>query len=637
MRGSARRLVPVLLLLGPLLLSLASAAAEPTPIPLDHLAGLELPRLTPEDLGGPQTPLLLSLSTFPPTTAHEATLERLGARVTDTFEVARALRVEVPVAMADHLAGLPFIANAAPDEPVAMNLASSKRASGLPAELVAAGLTGEGVTIALVDTGIDQAHPGLRDRVLLDMAVTPSGVEVGAPGATEHGTHVAGILVGTGAGASRAEDVSGVAPGSRLVSLDLSTQFTTSNALRAFEWIYKNHEKHDIRVVSNSWGRQRDAAAYDPDDAIIRASDALVAEGLVVVFSSGNGGDAPGRMTLEATNPNVITVGAVTDGGVVESYSSRGPVLDDGARAGWTKPDLVAPGSRIVSTRSEGTAGNHYLMMNGTSMAAPHVSAAAALLLQARPSLTPGQVKGLLLETARDISAPGLDDETGHGMLDIHAAVRRVESSGDEVREESSTLHRQGQITGPAPLGGVLPVASSNGRDAFNFEVPRNTTAVRALVEWTGKGPLKVTLRDPLGSAKSTMLRSSGIVSVDAPLPGTWRMLLEADELDRGEYEAEVTLTWLERTAGLDLPVSDMSIRTDPPFGGPPSVMDRVHVPVLGEMALLVPLTAVGSFTLMSVGWITVAAVKRRRARRDAEEEARFAARWARVNGLDPS
>ncbi len=545
----------------------------------------------------PET-LIVTLDTWPLDSAAKASLAGLGVQVVDTVPMAQALIVQAPGQASQRLQALSFVAQAHPDEPIEPQLASSKPAAGLTAEIQEAGITGDGVNIAIVDSGIDTDHPALRDRIVTALQVGPDGITQGQGQASAHGTHVAGILVGTGAGSTNGQHA-GIAPGAGLVSMDLSDQFTTSNALRAFEWIYENHETYDIEVIANSWGRHRDPATYEPDDALIRASDALVAEGLVVVFSAGNGGGQAGQMTLEATNPNVITVGATTDTGTVEDYSSRGPVYDGQGEADWTKPDLVAPGSRILSTQAEGTQGSYYVMMNGTSMAAPHVAGAAALLLSLRPDLSPQQVKGLLFESARDVGPTGIDHASGNGMLDIQGSLQLLDQAGDQVRERTSTTARDGELTGPRQASGVLSAASVDSEERFTFRVPANATGIQAELAWDGQDRLRVQIQDPEGNARTVMVTDTRDVEIEDPAPGMWEVELSPDGVARGTYEAKIVVTWLEHHEGVEIPVVKERIHAASfPNVASPGMLGPQIIPGVPN---IVPLAAGGVLTLVMV------------------------------------
>lgn len=546
--------------------------------------------------------LLVSLDTWPMPSVTERLLAEQDVAILDRFDAARTLLVQAPPGSGAAIERVPGVAHVTPDEPLDANLDSSKAAVRLTPEMRSAGLNGAGANIALIDSGVDTDHPGLEDRVVAQYAVSEDGTEQDRSGASKHGTHVAGILAGTGDGASPDRgDAAGMAPGSGLVSMDISRQFTTSNALRAFEWIYEHHDEEDIRVVANAWGRQRDPATYEPDDPLIRASDALVDEDLVVVFSAGNGGPDESHMTLEGTNPNVITVGASDDDGQIEDYSSRGPVYEDGEPVSWTKPDLIAPGTRIVSTRVDPGTSSPYVMMNGTSMAAPHVAGAAALLVGLRPDLTPSQVKGLLLESAVDTGPSGVDDASGHGVLDVSAAVELVERAGAETHERSETTTESGELTGPKEAGVALKTASIDHEDTFPVTIPDNATELAGTLRWDGRSELEVSLKDPDGRRVRTVVFSGEhTLEVADPKPGRWTVEVEPAGVARGSYQAEFTVTWLTHEDGIEIPIAEQRTRSGsfPATGGG---LDPFAESWLPGVPNLVPMIAGGALTAFMV------------------------------------
>lgn len=514
-----RRLVATVLVVGALLTLVPAGQGAPGP-------------------AGPAGCLLLALD-VPPGPAVDRALRAAGVSPRESFDVADTVLACGPSAALAAAAALPFVARAMPEEPLTPHLAEARALIEADLGLGPAGaLPGDGVTIAMVDSAADPRHPGIAPALRHSVKFTATGEIPNSGEADAHGTHVAGILVGTGAG-SEGGRLHGVAPGASLVALDISDAFTTTNALRAFEWIHDNHAAYGIRVVSNSWGRERDDARWDPEDPVVRASDALVADGLVVVFSAGNKGADAGTLTLEAMTPSVITVGATGKDADVEAYSSRGPPLGaDGRALAWTKPDVVAPGTRIVSARANAQPGErgHYVAMNGTSMAAPQVAAAAAVLLAARPDLPPDAVATLLRETARDEGARGPDAAYGWGLLDVSAALRaatEVEVDRVVVRDEVRTpVHAQGQAVTAARrvlLDSTAPGAS--GPIAVRVAA-EGAVRVDLLLAWDSATARPVaTLTD--GRARLGPWTGAGAsltIATDLPAGGPW--LLEVDPGD---------------------------------------------------------------------------------------------------------
>jgi serine protease AprX len=308
---------------------------------------------------------------------------------------------------------------------------------------------GTGVGVAVVDSGLDATHADLAYRPLTPGGVVAANYKMVSQGAVPlpdtdttsgHGTHVASIVAGQGV--SDPTQV-GVAPGASLYGFGIGESSTTVWASQAFDWILANGATMDppIRVVTNSW---HTTTAYDPDSVITRLVNQMVDKGIVVVFSAGNdGGDGSSATTsgeCQIPRAGVLCVAAFDDlgsgtrDGKVAPYSSRG---DRTRPATW--PDLSAPGTNVRGARplvgtQTGLAVSPYAELSGTSQAAPHVAGIAALMLQAKPSLTPAQVETLLESTAYKFtdggaystSSPDLGGHyaKGHGLADAYAAVK---------------------------------------------------------------------------------------------------------------------------------------------------------------------------------------------------------------------
>ncbi len=273
-------------------------------------------------------------------------------------------------------------------------------------------IDGRGVTVAIVDSGVDAGHPDLNygSKVLLNLKSDSNLVWYqveNSDTSSGHGTHVAGTVAGNGdvsAGARR-----GVAPGANLVALSTGEATAILNALGALEWVYDNsrpgNNPYNIRCATNSWGTS--GAPYDPNDSITIVTEKLTYDNNVVVtFAAGNDGSNDHDGSRLSTNPYsntpaAISVAAYTrDGSGMTTFSSRGLATDN---ATW--PDIGAPGLAINSTRARLTlitlevcaqglpAGKdyqcdpYYMAISGTSMATPHVAGEVALLFQAAPSL----------------------------------------------------------------------------------------------------------------------------------------------------------------------------------------------------------------------------------------------------------
>jgi len=302
------------------------------------------------------------------------------------------------------------------------------------------GVTGKGVTVAVIDSGIDATHRDLPfgTKVVQNVKLAPDlfgGGPLVLEGLSDtdtssgHGTHVAGIAAGTGA--ALAGKYRGVAIGSKLVGVGAGEALFILTALEGFDWVLQNRLKYGIRVISNSWGT---SGAFAPVNVASRiAHDA----GLVVVFAAGNAGPGLNTLSPYCVAPWVICAAAgQKDGHTLAEFSSRGIPGDPRNR-----PTLTAPGVDIASARATtgivinsffavdlvnlGADALYYAAASGTSMATPHVSGTVALMLEANPALSPDQVKSALERTATPM--PGYQPhEVGAGYLNAYQAVSAV-------------------------------------------------------------------------------------------------------------------------------------------------------------------------------------------------------------------
>lgn len=310
------------------------------------------------------------------------------------------------------------------------------------------GLTGKGIGVAVVDSGV-YAHPDLGDRIVASIdftSATPtvSTTPLGDPGG--HGTHVAGLIAGDGTMSGGL--YTGMAPNANIISvrvIDANGNSNTSTILRGLQWVLANRGTYNIRVVNLSLGATP-TGSYKTDP-LATAAEVLTFAGIDVVVSAGNSGPNAGTITTPGTDPYVITVGALDDNqtatladDLMATFSSRGATAYDNLN----KPDLVAPGRKMVSLLSPGSSldtlyperevtapgatSASYFMLSGTSMAAPVVAGAIALMLEKSPSLTPQQVKMRLTSTATALSFGTVLDR-GAGALNAYAAVTSTDSA----------------------------------------------------------------------------------------------------------------------------------------------------------------------------------------------------------------
>jgi serine protease AprX len=309
---------------------------------------------------------------------------------------------------------------------------------------------GQGIGVAVVDSGVthqaDFYTPMGANRISAAVAFNDDYNRTPFDG-YGHGTHVAGIIGGDGELSGGA--YIGVAPMVNLINVKVSNDnggSNASNVVKGLQWVNDNRNIYNIRVVNLSLNSSV-AESYHTNP-IAAAVEILWFNKVVVVVSAGNRGK--NALFPPANDPFVITVGAADDRGtpstaddILASYSGFGQTTD-----GISKPDLVAPGSNIISVMPNPNNvlalghPNHvvdrfYLRMSGTSMAAPVVTGAAALLLQANPNLTPDQVKYRLMATARRFDT---SQRAGAGYLDVYAALHSTTTASANTGIPASQL-----------------------------------------------------------------------------------------------------------------------------------------------------------------------------------------------------
>lgn len=284
-----------------------------------------------------------------------------------------------------------------------------------PAVWQSAGTQGGGITICVLDTGIDPNHPDFAGRITATQDFTGKGNVVDGNG---HGTHVASIAAGSGAGSNG--QFIGVAPqASIMVAKVLNDQGggRMSDVMAGVEWA----AQEGAEILNLSLGSD---SSSDGNDALSTMVDAVVELGKVVIVAAGNAGPRTRTIGSPAASRRAITVGASNNQDGIANFSSRGPTADD-----REKPDLVAPGSAIRAARSAGTSmgqpvDDQYTSANGTSMATPHVAGIAALMLAVNPGLAPDAVKQILVETVVPLSdGPNV---AGSGRVNALAAANEA-------------------------------------------------------------------------------------------------------------------------------------------------------------------------------------------------------------------
>jgi type VII secretion-associated serine protease mycosin len=326
---------------------------------------------------------------------------------------------------------------------------------------------GRGVTVAVLDTGVEADHPDLAGNVLPAKDMIGFGAEPGDRTWARHGTAMAGIIAGHGHGPGDADGVVGVAPEAKILPVRViledgdpaRTKARTSrgNALAdGIRWA----ADHGADVINLSLGDDSNSAHPEPseDEAVQYA----LKKGVVVVASAGNGGDKGDHVSYPAAYPGVIAATAVDRYGTRASFSTRR----------WYAA-VSAPGVDVVIADPD----HKYYEGWGTSAASAFVSGAAALIRSAHPDLTPAQIKKLLEDTAQNPPAGGRDDSRGFGMIDPAAALKAADRLGprdlrpaaygekyfgpgpDTPESDGSTSDWAGPLAGS--VGGVLLVAGA--------------------------------------------------------------------------------------------------------------------------------------------------------------------------------
>ncbi|MEV0381189.1 S8 family serine peptidase [Nonomuraea sp. NPDC050643] len=460
----------------------------------------------------------------------------------------------------DRLAKLPSVVSVTEDRPVPPVLAQSVPLIGAD-KTREAGKTGAGSVVAILDTGVAVNHPFLQERVLDEACFSPIDAVYSAtslcpdgtpeqegPGAADtdqgpcadpaldcdHGTHVAGIAAGDGEGVTGAPPA-GVAPGAEVVAIQVFSMFTsedlcgvgaapcvlsfTSAQLAGLEKVLELKEEGVPLVAANlslGGGQYTVACDGDPRKAVI---DTLRAAGVATVVAAGNDGYGA-AVAAPACVSSAITVGATTDQDGVAAFSNRGALLD-----------LFAPGVSIVSS----VPGGQWASLNGTSMAAPHVTGALAVLSQALPDASLAQLEAALKTTGKAIAYNGVT--TPRIQVDT-AVLGKAPDPGawttpyfENMKDTAIPDH--GTVSSSIAVSGLLGSAPA-------------TTEVYVDIHHTWRGELKIDLIAPDGKVyplqandpndSADILHETYQVNASASTAnGTWKLRVQDVEwLDTG-------------------------------------------------------------------------------------------------------
>jgi serine protease AprX len=396
--------------------------------------------------------------------AVKAQVRSYGGRVTGDLPIINGFAAKLSDGAAASLQrfdGVREVTRNAAIKPQGVNVAELKTAYPSSVDAIEAwnkpdaNVTGKNVGVAVIDTGIagqmkdfEEKGPSKNSRVVASVVTNPYATN--AKDTYGHGTHVAGIIAGNGTERTNGDLLRnkyiGVAPEADLVSVKVSDDLgnaTVLDVIYGLQWVVDFKGQYNIRVVNLSLeSTTPNSYKTDPLDAAVESA---WLKGLVVVAAAGNRGtDADAVQYAPGNDPYVISVGALDDqmsqadgDDSRATWSSRGITQD-----GFSKPEIHAPGARIVSTLAPGSAfaslcptcivDLEMIRAGGTSMAAPMVSGAAALLLQKYPNLTPNQVKGVLLASSRLVNLR-------FPAVDVYSAIKSVAAGNVPVANQGLT------------------------------------------------------------------------------------------------------------------------------------------------------------------------------------------------------
>lgn len=472
-------------------------------------------------------------------------VQEVGGEVTTILPIVDGATARVPDGSISELRALPGVTQVTRNGKVSFEATpgagSDKNAYVSPPKVVRSDalwkskITGKGVSVALLDTGV-YPHADLSGRVVCGVDLShESGTVANCADTFGHGTFMAGLIAGNGSSSSG--KYKGTAPEARIISVkaagyDGSTDVST--ILAGIQWVVSHKDTYGIRALNLSLGSDsaQDYRLAPLNYAVQRAWKA----GIVVVVSAGNAGSAASTVMKPADDPYVITVGASNSEGTVPVtddrvpvFSSRGPTRSNGL----AKPDVVSPGVHTISLRSPGSAidsrygstatvSTNYFKGTGTSMSTASVTGAVAQMLQKTSSLNPNQVKARLMGTARAIvdtdtnlagkgiidayaatnssslteANQGLDSSTGLGLLQdsragLSAELYATTPLGDAAMSGEFTIQHDALLADPLnnPIG-LIPwdgvTYTTSGWDPISWDSSRWNTADWTSSRWNG-------------------------------------------------------------------------------------------------------------------------------------------------------
>ncbi len=326
------------------------------------------------------------------------------------------------------------------DKKVVIAMDSARRWFGADAASLDFGLDGEGVVVAVLDSGIDGNHIDLDNGKIIGWKdfIQNRPVPYDDNG---HGTSVSGVIAGDGDGNP---ELRGVAGGASLVGVKViagTGAGTMSTVVEGIDWCINHKNDLGIDIINMSIAA---SGSSDGTDAASLAVNRASAQGITVVVAAGNEGPELKTIGTPAAAETAITAGVMADVGengfFLAYFSSRGPTADD-----RIKPDVVATGWRLSCPRANSAQG--YRAVDGTSFSSPFTAGAAALMLEANPALTPADIKSIIENTAVDWGEPGKDVEYGSGRLDIFEAVKQAGGYGGDNIPVPGLLHAEDDLS----------------------------------------------------------------------------------------------------------------------------------------------------------------------------------------------
>lgn len=477
----------------------AILAVQPQPDASSAIAAKADPALAADAAAAPASTLhVIVRESVPATDDAEQLVKDLGGNVTHELPIIGGFSAQLPGSALADLARSEWVSLVWGDGQIRMSGSTSPYNSQDPNTFWRQSIRlnqvdglydGTGVTVALLDTGVSQSGD-LGNRVLARVDLTPDHDGFDRYG---HGTHLSGIIAGTGAASGG--QWRGVAPGANLVSVKVAGSDGSTDVsvvIAGLQWVVSNRATYNIRVLNLAFGTDsKQSYSVDPLDYAVEQA---WFSGILVVASAGNRGPDGGTVNKPGDDPFVLTVGAADNHGTPDRSSTTvAPFSSWGSPGGFMKPDVVAPGITIVSIRDSGSTidvaypdarmGDSYFKGTGTSQAAAIVSGVAALMFQANPSLTPDLAKGALMKTAfRNASYKW--PTAGAGLVDVGSAIQAVTHIGGVT---------------PANLG-VVPSTGTG-----SLEASRGSFHVMADINGDGVPELVIGETDVLGQPWSAM------------------------------------------------------------------------------------------------------------------------------------